>query len=69
MTASGGKSVEREFEMALENYDYTLREELKLRYTFAMLPLKVPDAPEGPDRAAAKQFLGMEIDDAGDLVL
>jgi len=69
MTASGGDTIEKEYESALENYEYTLKKELKLRNTFIMLPWKIPNAsPEGPDRAAAKQFLGMEIDESGDLI-
>jgi len=59
----GAVSIEKEYEMALENYGYALGEELQLRNTFLTLPVKIPNAPEGPDRAAAKQFLGMEIDE------
>lgn len=60
----------REFEMALENYEYVLRQELALR---CIVPgVKVPNAPCDPfdreeDAAAVKMFLGMCITKDGKL--
>jgi len=66
----GGSSDDDEYKMALENYEHFLREELELR--LVVPGLKVPNVPGAPaereeDRAAVRQFLGMEITEAGDL--
>lgn len=71
MSANGG-DLAKELERALENYEYALREEWDLRnVNFFGLGYvwKVPNVPDGPDVAAAKQFLGIETDDNGDLIL
>lgn len=68
---SGGGGVNpEEFQRALENYEYVLRQELMLR---SILPgVKVLDAPNDPfereeDVVAAKMFLGMRITRDGKL--
>ena len=68
MTASVEKNLENDYQQALKNYEYLLRKELRSRNTFVMLPLKIPNKVEGPDKSVAKQFLGMEINESGDLV-
>ena len=69
MTGSGGDNIEREYEMALKKYDDALREEVRLRSSLKSLPFKGPYNAEGPDIAAAKQFLGMETNNEGDLII
>lgn len=60
----------REYQMALENYEYVLRQELDLRY---IVPgIKVPNASHDPldreeDVAAVQMFLGMRITKEGKL--
>jgi hypothetical protein len=53
----------REYEEDSEKYDDALREEVKL------LTFKAPNDAEGPDIAAAKQFLNTETIIEGDLIL
>lgn len=59
------------FQMALKNYEYVLREEIEMR---TIVPgIRVPNAPNDPsereeDVAAAKTFLRMKFSDDGDLV-
>jgi len=69
MTGSGGENIGGDYEKALKQYDDALREEVKLRNSLKALPFKAPNDGEGPDTAAAKQFLGMETNDEGDLIL
>jgi hypothetical protein len=61
----------KEFQMALENYEYVLRQELGLRYIVRGI-VKVPNAPFDPldreeDAAAVKMYLGMRITKDGEL--
>jgi hypothetical protein len=69
MTGSGGENIEGEYEMALKKYDDALRGEVKLRNSLKSLPFKAPNDTEGPDIAAAKQFLGIETNNEGDLII
>jgi len=69
MTGSGGENIEGEYEMALKKYDDALREEVNLRNSLKSLPFKAPNDTEGPDIAAAKQFLGIETNNEGDLII
>lgn len=61
-TSAGGQE---DFKEALGRYEKALREEVDLRSEIASFP---GDGPEGPDKAAAEQFLGMRINEDGVLV-
>eukprot|EP00979_Chaetoceros_neogracilis_P010005 scaffold2351_cov254-Chaetoceros_neogracile.AAC.12 len=59
-----------DFQMALENYEYVLTEEITLRSIAPGIP--VPNAPNDPsiregDVAAVKNFLNMEFSNDGHL--